>query len=76
MLVLAVSASPEDILRSEFSNMHYDLEAFSSLRYVGQHTAVPPTRYESLKSAVQAEIINTTVRSPRPAAVVLQTLKV
>lgn len=56
--------------------MHLDIEAFSSLRYVGVQTIVPPTNFKDLRNAVIAELENTTVRSSRNARIVFLALKV
>lgn len=55
--------------------MKLEMEAFSSLRYVGVQTAVR-TDFSELKHAIKCELENTTVRSPRQPSVVFQTLKV
>ncbi|XP_053693658.1 zinc finger FYVE domain-containing protein 1-like isoform X2 [Sabethes cyaneus] len=64
----------EDILRERFAKSKLDLTAFSSLRYVGIRTREPPTNYEPLKVALQRELKNTTVRSPRQPTVVFDAL--
>ena len=72
----AVDKSPEDILRERFAEMNIDLEAFSSLRYVGIQTPQPPTDYSALKNALQLEIDNTAVRSPRQPDVIFKAIDV
>ncbi|KAK7602058.1 hypothetical protein V9T40_009499 [Parthenolecanium corni] len=67
--------SAEDVLRSKFAQLHLDIEAFSSLRYVGVQTIVPPTNFKDLRNAVIAELENTTVRSSRNARIVFLALK-
>lgn len=56
--------------------MHLDIEAFSSLKYIGIQSIVPPTSFKELQSAVINELSNTTVRSSRSSRVVFLTLKV
>lgn len=72
----AKAESAEDVLRSKFAQLHLDIEAFSSLRYVGVQTIVPPTNFKDLRNAVIAELENTTVRSSRNARIVFLALKV
>lgn len=72
----AVDKSPEDILRERFAEMNIDLEAFSSLRYVGIQTQQPPTDYSLIKNALQLEIENTAVRSPRQPGVIFKAIDV
>lgn len=72
----AVDKSPEDILRERFAEMNIDLEAFSSLRYVGIQTQQPPTDYTLLQNALQLEIDNTAVRSPRQPDVIFKAIDV
>ncbi|XP_058449056.1 zinc finger FYVE domain-containing protein 1-like [Malaya genurostris] len=64
----------EDILRERFAKSKLDLSAFSSLRYVGIRTSKPPTNYEPLRMALEKELKNTTVRSPRQPTVVFEAL--
>lgn len=56
--------------------MNIDLEAFSSLRYVGLHTPHPPTAYSIFQQALATEIDNTAVRSPRQPDVVFKAIDV
>ncbi|XP_065082334.1 zinc finger FYVE domain-containing protein 1-like isoform X1 [Ochlerotatus camptorhynchus] len=65
----------EDILRESFAKQKLELQAFSSLRYVGIQTTQPPTNYEPLKMALEKELRNTTVRSPRQPKVVFEALQ-
>ncbi|XP_065210215.1 zinc finger FYVE domain-containing protein 1-like isoform X2 [Planococcus citri] len=67
--------SPEDIIRSKFAQMRLDIEAFSSLKYVGVQTPLPPTSFKDLQNAIIAELDNTTVRSSRSPRIVFLTLK-
>lgn len=67
--------SAEDILRERFAQMHLDLDAFSSIKYVGVQTTNYRTDYMSLINAVRMELENTTVRSPRKLEVIYQALK-
>lgn len=70
-----LTESPEDVLRNRFAEMKLEMEAFSSLRYIGVQTSLE-TNFSELQQAVKNELENTTVRSPRQPAVVYQTLKV
>lgn len=63
-------------MRSKFSQLRLDMEAFSSLKYIGIQTAIPPTSFKELQDAVICELENTTVRSSRKARIVFLTLKV
>lgn len=56
--------------------MNIDLEAFSSLRYIGVQTQHPPTNYNIIKNALRLEIENTTIRSPRQPDVIFKALDV
>ncbi|XP_031637351.1 zinc finger FYVE domain-containing protein 1-like isoform X2 [Contarinia nasturtii] len=69
-----VDKSPEDILRERFAEMNIDLEAFSSLRYVGIQTKEPPTDYTTIKNALLLEIGNTSVRSPRTPDIIFKAI--
>lgn len=66
--------SEEDILRENFAKQRLELKAFSSLQYVGVRTNRPPTNYEPLKMALEKELKNTKVRSPRQPKVVFEAL--
>lgn len=72
----AVDKSSEDILRERFTQMNIDLEAFSSLRYIGIQTQQPPTDYSHIKNALHLEIENTAVRSPRQPDVIYKAIDV
>lgn len=69
-----VGGTEEDFLRESFAKLKLELQAFSSLRYVGVQTKRPPTNYEPLKMALEKELKNTTVRSPRQPKVIFETL--
>lgn len=56
--------------------MNIDLEAFSSLRYIGIQTQHPPTDYSVIRNALHLEIENTAVRSPRQPDVVFKAIDV
>lgn len=56
--------------------MNIDLEAFSSLRYVGIQTPQPPTDYAAIRNALLLEIENTAVRSPRQPDVIFKAIDV
>lgn len=68
--------SPEDILRERFTQMNTDLKAFSSLRYVGIQTPLPPTEYIHIKNALHLEVENTAVRSPRSITPIFEAINV
>lgn len=72
----AVDKSPEDILRERFAEMNIDLEAFSSLRYIGIQTKQAPTDYSVIRNALLLEIENTAVRSPRQPDVIFKAIDV
>ncbi|XP_021913704.1 zinc finger FYVE domain-containing protein 1-like isoform X2 [Zootermopsis nevadensis] len=75
-LQASLTDSAEDLLRNRFAQNKLEIEAFSSLRYVGIQTLSPPTDFSDFRAAVQSELENTTVRSPRQPQVVFHTLKV
>ncbi|XP_043285149.1 zinc finger FYVE domain-containing protein 1-like isoform X2 [Venturia canescens] len=75
-LANSTSESAEDILRSRFAQMQLEIEAFSSIKYVGVQTLNPPTDYGPLRNAVINELENTTVRSARKPNLVYGTLKI
>lgn len=68
--------SAEDILRERFAAKKYNIDAFSSIRYIGVQTLLPPTKYTFLQIALNAELNNTTVRSRRQPDVVFKALDV
>ncbi|KAK0090853.1 hypothetical protein PV325_000019 [Microctonus aethiopoides] len=70
------SESAEDILRNRFAQMRLEIEAFSSIKYVGVQTPNPPTDYTPLRVAIENELDNTTVRSARKPHHVYGTLKI
>lgn len=72
----SLSENAEDVLRSRFSHLGLELDAFSSVRYVGVQTLNPPTSFTELRSALTMELDNTTVRSARSPHLVYTTLKV
>lgn len=56
--------------------MNIDLEAFSSIKYVGIQTKGLPTDFSKIINAVQAEIVNTSVRSPRTPNIIYRAIHV
>lgn len=71
-----VNTSPEDILRDRFAQLNMDLDAFSSLKYVGiQSNQSTSTDYSVLRAALKFEIENKTVRSARQLAFIFEALK-
>ncbi|OXU20485.1 hypothetical protein TSAR_001428 [Trichomalopsis sarcophagae] len=75
-LTSTASESAEDILRDRFAQTELEIEAFSSIKYVGVQTTNPPTNYDPLKAAIKNELFNTTVRSARKPHLVYSTLKI
>lgn len=69
------SESAEDILRARFAQMGLKIDAFSSIKYVGLQTVNDTTDYEELRSAIESELNNTTVRSARKPHLVYNILK-
>ncbi|XP_071872333.1 zinc finger FYVE domain-containing protein 1 [Bombus fervidus] len=65
----------EDILRTRFAQMKLEMEAFSSIKYVGIQITNFTTDYELLQTAIKKELCNTTVRFPRKPYLVYNTLK-
>lgn len=75
VLESSVEKSAEDILRDRFNEISMNLDAFSSIKYVGLQTNNKETDYSTLINAIKAEIENTTVRSPRQPGVIFQAIK-
>ncbi|GAB1859712.1 Zinc finger FYVE domain-containing protein 1 [Camponotus japonicus] len=69
------SESAEDILKAKFTQMNLEIDAFNSIKYVGLQMVNNTTNYEQLRSAIEAELKNTTVRSARKPQLVYNTLK-
>ncbi|BES93392.1 zinc finger FYVE domain-containing protein 1-like [Nesidiocoris tenuis] len=67
--------SPEDYLRLKFQELGLNVDAFSSLKYLGQTGGEGETSYSQLYGLVKAELNNTNVRSPRSPAAVFHVLK-
>ncbi|XP_012529894.1 zinc finger FYVE domain-containing protein 1 [Monomorium pharaonis] len=74
-LINNASESAEDILRARFAQMSLEIDAFSSIKYIGLQTVNDTTDYEHLRSAIVSELNNTTVRSARKPHLVYNTLK-
>jgi len=55
--------------------MNLEIDAFNSIKYVGLQMVNNTTNYEQLRSAIEAELKNTTVRSARKPQLVYSTLK-
>jgi len=66
----------EDVIRGRFAQYGLEMDAFSSVRYIGTQTVSPPTNFRELRAAITAELENTTVRSPRSPQLVFTTLKI
>lgn len=66
----------EDLIRARFAQYHLEIDAFSSMRYIGIQTVCPPSSFKKLQTAITAELNNTAVRSPRNPQLVFATLKV
>ncbi|XP_075155045.1 zinc finger FYVE domain-containing protein 1-like isoform X2 [Haematobia irritans] len=72
----SVEESAGDKLRDNFSRLNYDIDAFSSLRYVGIQTATNGTTdYNKLIAALRVDLDNTTVRSPRQPSVIYKAMR-
>lgn len=69
------SESAEDILRTRFAQMSLQIDAFNSIKYVGLQVVNDATDYKQLRSAIETELNNTTVRSARKAHLVYNTLR-
>ncbi|XP_011645036.1 zinc finger FYVE domain-containing protein 1-like [Pogonomyrmex barbatus] len=69
------SESAEDILRTKFRQMNLDIDAFSSIKYVGLHRVTDPPNYKQLRSAIQDELNNSMIRSARKPHLVYKILK-
>ncbi|XP_065159950.1 zinc finger FYVE domain-containing protein 1-like isoform X3 [Atheta coriaria] len=70
-----VTESPEDLLRARFAELNLECDSFSSIKYIGLQTKGKETSFHELKTALQLELENTTVRSKRHPEVILKTLK-
>lgn len=62
-------------MRARFAQMSLEIDAFSSIKYIGLQTVNDTTDYEQLRSAIESELNNTTVRSARKSHLVYNTLK-
>ncbi|XP_030073345.1 zinc finger FYVE domain-containing protein 1 isoform X2 [Microcaecilia unicolor] len=62
-------------LQKRFHELHLSAEAFSSVRYVGVQTVVPPTDFLGLQAVIKQQARDTSTRSPRPPSVVYRALK-
>ncbi|XP_013115647.2 zinc finger FYVE domain-containing protein 1 isoform X1 [Stomoxys calcitrans] len=72
----SVEESAGDKLRDYFSRLNYDIDAFSSLRYVGiQTSSNSTTDYKKLIAALRVDLENTTVRSPRQPSVIYKAMR-
>lgn len=69
-----LNSSPEDILRDRFTQLNMNMDAFSSIKYIGIQST-QSTNYSTLKSAVKLEIENKTVRSARQLSIIFEALK-
>ncbi|KAG5331305.1 ZFYV1 protein, partial [Acromyrmex heyeri] len=69
------SESAEDILKAKFAQMSLEIDAFNSIKYIGLQMVNDTTDYEQLRSAIESELNNTTVRSARKPHLVYNTLK-
>ncbi|KYN07727.1 PREDICTED: zinc finger FYVE domain-containing protein 1-like [Cyphomyrmex costatus] len=67
--------SAEDILKARFAQMSLEIGAFSSIKYIGLQMVNGTTDYEQLRSAIDNELNNTTVRSARKPHLVYNILK-
>ncbi|RLU22735.1 hypothetical protein DMN91_005013 [Ooceraea biroi] len=67
--------SVEDMLRTRLGEMALEIDAFSSIKYVGVQSVNNVMNYEQLRSAIETEVNNTTVRMARKPFLVYNTLK-
>ncbi|XP_044737053.1 zinc finger FYVE domain-containing protein 1-like isoform X1 [Chrysoperla carnea] len=79
VLESGVTESAEDTIRKLFADLKLDINAFSSLRYIGVQMGTnktsPDTPWTDLRAAVRSALDDTTVRSPRTADVIFETLR-
>lgn len=68
------SKSAEDILRRRFAKLGLEIDAFSSIKYIGQQTLNNVIYYLPLRFAIGTELSNTTVRSARKPCLVYNML--
>ncbi|KAG5678161.1 hypothetical protein PVAND_007855 [Polypedilum vanderplanki] len=57
-LETSIVESPENIIKEKFSEMKLNIDAFSSLKYVGIKTSSAPTDFNPLKSILKNDIEN------------------
>lgn len=67
--------SVENTLKLKFVQMNLEIDAFNSIKYVGLQAVNNVVNYEQLRSAIETELNNTTVRSARKADLVYNTLR-
>ncbi|XP_071787643.1 zinc finger FYVE domain-containing protein 1-like [Asterias amurensis] len=72
----SLTVSPDAILRERFKEYSHNIDAFSCVQYIGTQSVTPPTDFRGLRKAILAHVRNSSVRSPRPPAVVYSALKV
>lgn len=68
--------SPDEILKERFVDVGRIPHAFSSIKYVGTRTTVPPTDFTELKQAVRDGLANSSVRSSRSPVIIYKALTV
>uniref|UniRef100_T1PND9 FYVE zinc finger protein n=1 Tax=Musca domestica TaxID=7370 RepID=T1PND9_MUSDO len=72
----SVEESAEEKLREKFARLNYDINAFSSLRYVGiQTSSNGSTDYNKLIAALRVDLDNTTVRSARQPSIIFKAMR-
>ncbi|KAL3266228.1 hypothetical protein HHI36_010409 [Cryptolaemus montrouzieri] len=71
----SVTESAEDIIRSNFSELQLEYDAFSFIKYVGIQNKDSPTSFKELRIAVMKELESTEIRSPREAKYIYLILK-
>ncbi|XP_029475851.1 zinc finger FYVE domain-containing protein 1-like isoform X2 [Rhinatrema bivittatum] len=69
------SGAAETQLQKRFHELHLSTEAFSSVRYVGVQTVVPPSDFLGLQTVIKQQARDTSTRSPRPPGIVYRALK-
>ncbi|CAH0560662.1 unnamed protein product [Brassicogethes aeneus] len=70
-----MESSAEERLRSTFNELSLEIDAFSSIKYVGVKSKNQPTNFMKLKEALVKELESNDVRSPRSAKYIFLMLK-
>jgi len=75
IIPIVLDKSAEDILKMKFKQMSLEIDAFSSIKYVGLQTVKNAMNYEQLRMAIETELNDTTIRSARKPYLVYNILK-